>query len=508
MSVSKNLLTDICPIDYCTGCMACYNICPFDSIKMITNDEGFLYPQIDQKKCTNCQLCKKVCPSKLKKFGINDKMQKPEIYAAWSLNSEIRIKSSSGGVFFHLAEVILSQNGVVFGAGYDDSFHVIHKYINTIESYSSLQGSKYVQSFIGNTYQETLKYLQDGRDVLFSGTPCQIAGLKNFLLGKDVTHLYTVDLLCHGVPSPMVFDDFKRYLENKYNSSISNIIFKDKKTGWKEYSLYINFSDGSYDSKLIKESPFLNFFLSNLILRECCYQCQYACMQRQGDISLCDFWGYRPHSIDEYDDDRGISGIIVNSAKGKYMLQAIKKYIYFSSRSINELLVGQTVLSSPSPRPKNKDIFWKEYKEYGFSYVIEKYNTRPVDTSDAVKKMNKFKQNYQVLVEWFIKKQQNISITDYFHHKNYHKIAIYGMGELGIRLIDELEHTDIKVVFGIDKNCLSPYNGITIINSMSTFEDVDVIIVSVITAFDTIKKNLQYYTNCPIISLKDLIKSL
>lgn len=501
MSDLTNTLSDICPSNKCNGCMACYNICHFNAIQMVADDEGFLYPKINQQNCTNCHMCVNVCPSLSKEILKEEILENQEIYAAWSLNNEIREKSSSGGVFSHLAKYILSKGGVIFGAGYDNNFNVIHKYVDTEDDYLSLIGSKYVQSFIGNSYQIVLKYLVKERDVLFVGTPCQVAGLMHYLSDIDITHLYTVDLVCHGVSSPMVFNDFKNYMENKYNSPITNICFRDKQLGWKEFSLSMYFRNGNREYKKLKESPFLNFFLSNMILRESCYQCPYANLHRQGDITLCDFWGYHPHFIKEHDDDKGISGIIVNSLKGKKLLHNITKKLYITPRLKNELTNGQRMLHVPCCKPENRNLFWKDYKKYGFPYVIKKYHIESVEN----KTLNKFKQNYQILIEWLIKKQQNISITDYFIKNNYHRIAIYGMGELGLRTIDELYNTEIEIVYGIDKNNISPYNNIPIVPLTNKLEMVDAIIVSVITDFKLIKMELQYYITCPIISLKDII---
>lgn len=212
-------------INYCTGCHACYNICPKNAIKMVENSEGFLYPVIDKDKCINCNLCTKVCPL-FKKDKVEHKI--PETYACYNKDNNIIKNSSSGGIFYLLAENILKNNGVVFGAGFDEEHNVIHIKAETLEELSKLMGSKYVQSSIRDTYKETKKLLEEDRYVLFTGTPCQIQGLKLFL-NKDYDKLYLQDIICHGVPSPKMWKKYKDCLEKNIIQKLKKYLLEVKK---------------------------------------------------------------------------------------------------------------------------------------------------------------------------------------------------------------------------------------------------------------------------------------
>ena len=211
-------------IKFCNGCHTCYSLCPKQAIKMVADNEGFLNPQINNVLCINCGLCEKRCPV-LNQIIKDD--EKTFSYAVINNNEEIRLRSSSGGVFTTLAENVIKQNGIVFGAKFDSNFNVIHGYTDSIEGLSDFRGSKYVQSTIGDSFKDCKNFLEDGHQVLFTGTPCQIGGLKSFL-GKNYDNLLLVDIICHGVPSPLLWTEYKKYLEKKINSRIIKTDFRSK----------------------------------------------------------------------------------------------------------------------------------------------------------------------------------------------------------------------------------------------------------------------------------------
>ena len=326
----------------CCGCHACATVCAKHSITMQADEEGFLYPVVDKGTCVECGLCEKVCPI----INQNDSRKPLKVYAAKNQNEEVRKQSSSGGIFTLLAEAVIAENGVVFGARFDESWNVVHSWTDTIEDLDFFRGSKYVQSTIGSTYKEAREFLQQGRKVLFSGTPCQIAGLKRYLR-KEYENLLTVDVVCHGVPSPLVWrrylDDMRSSLSLKYNvvegthfsPIITDISFRDKKNGWKKYCFrlrYIVPSVNAASTSVVEEeyeflqpfteNDFMKGFLRNIYLRPSCYACSARSGKSGSDISIADFWGVQ-NFYPEFDDDKGIGLILINSDKGEEVYRGV-----------------------------------------------------------------------------------------------------------------------------------------------------------------------------------------
>lgn len=304
----------------CTGCSACYNICPKNAISMKEGKDGFIFPKIDNELCINCGLCLKSCPVENPKY-INK--PEPECYAMMA-SKDIRKVSSSGGAFTVLANWILDQGGVVCGAAFtEDFYNVEHIIINNKKDLAKLRGSKYVQSSIGTSYKKIKEYLIKNVPVLFTGTPCQVAGLKAFL-GKDYDKLYTFDIVCHGTPPAKLLKQFIQELEFKHKSKINYLSFRDKTVvGW-DVSTTIKFTDGNVINKKRNDSSYLNAFLKLLTLRECCGKCKFATLPRQGDVTLADFWDI--HRFDPSLDDRlGTSAILVNNSKGEILLKVLAK---------------------------------------------------------------------------------------------------------------------------------------------------------------------------------------
>jgi len=297
----------------CCGCGACAQICPKCCISMRADSEGFLYPYVDTENCIECGLCRQVCPV----LRQSERKKTPEIYAAYALNEEIREDSSSGGIFSLLANFVLEAHGVVFGAAFDDDFSVHHIKVESTADMHKLRGSKYLQSCIDNTYAEARSFLEAGRMVLFSGVGCQIAGLKAYLK-KDYTNLYTVDVLCHGVPSPKLWQHYLREQKNNYGAEIVQISFRKKNTGWKTYSEEQIFQSGEKYSRMHSEDSFIQCFLRDVCLRPSCYSCKFREGQSGADLTLGDAWGIQ-NWMPELDDDRGTSIVLVNSEKGRQM---------------------------------------------------------------------------------------------------------------------------------------------------------------------------------------------
>lgn len=315
----------------CCGCNSCVQRCPKSCITMHEDEEGFLYPEVDESKCIHCGLCENVCPVIYKAEG-----RKPiAVYAAKNRNEEIRRQSSSGGVFTALAEEVIKEGGVVFGVRFNENWEVVHGYTESLDGLSAFRGSKYVQSRVGDSFLQVESFLKSGRKVLFSGTPCQVAGLHRFLR-RRYENLLTVDFICHGVPSPGVWREYLKEetarqcggknsvlshpIVKEGDVLIENISFRDKRLGWKKYSFALTLSvpigHGEKNTVLLSESLnkniFLRGFLANLYLRPSCYACPAKSFKSESDLTIGDFWSIE-RVMPEVWDDKGVSVVFVNT---------------------------------------------------------------------------------------------------------------------------------------------------------------------------------------------------
>lgn len=366
----------------CCGCHACYNICPKRAIKMEEDEKGFKYPTIDPKKCIKCGLCKKVCPVLNNKESRNE----PTAYAAYNKDEAIRKQSSSGGIFTLLAEEILDRNGVVFGASFDKEFKVCHTYIESKDELLKFRGSKYVQSSIGDTYKKAKIFLENDKYVLFTGTPCQIEGLKSFL-NKDYEKLYTQDIICHGVPSPKVWEKYKEYRNKKDKNELKKVNFRNKDNGWKEYNM--DFEYNRFQYKINHNNDlYMKAFLRNTILRDSCYNCQFKKKNRISDITLADFWGIEK-VLPQMDDNKGTSLVIVNTEKGKELIEKIKSKIMFKQVNLEDAIKYNPSMVSSSTKDKNRDKFFQNIDNMEFDKLISKYTHHNNIVKKIIKKILK-----------------------------------------------------------------------------------------------------------------------
>lgn len=347
----------------CCGCTACKSICPKQAIAMIEDDRGFLYPKINQEKCINCGLCKKICFYQSGYKVLDDHLDKIETYAVKHKDLKIRMSSRSGGIFTALSDEVLNQNGVIYGVGYKNGFRVCYKRAETKEQRDEFRGSKYVQSEVGDIFKQVKADLDAGRKVLFSGTPCHVAGVAKFIKNKE--KLFLVDIVCHGTPSPKIFKDYISYLETKYNGKVEQFNFRDKSFGWNTCieTFVIN-------GKKYKQDIYATLFGSCLSLRESCYNCKFTNLNRPSDITIADCWGIEKNRPD-INDNKGVSLVIVNSKKGKILYNSIVSEVNQYSININDYL--QPRLCSPNKKNVKYDEFWQDYIQNGFDYVIKKY---------------------------------------------------------------------------------------------------------------------------------------
>lgn len=362
----------------CCGCHACTMVCVRHCITMQADQEGFLYPVVDKDICTNCGLCEKVCPI----INQNEQRKPLNVYAARNINEDIRYQSSSGGIFTILAEEVIKKGGVVFGARFNEHWNVVHDWTETIEGIADFRGSKYVQSTIGNTYREAKEFLQQDRYVLFSGTPCQIAGLKNFLR-KKYDKLLTIDIVCHGVPSPLVWniylDEIRDHLAISRLTMIKDISFRNKRNGWKNYGFHLRYtsseahenseSTAKEEKELLqssKQNVFMQGFLADLYLRPSCYACAVRSGKSHSDITIGDFWGIQKY-YPEFDDDKGIGLILINSEKGKFAYDI--SGIHHIETTYEQGLFGNPCLEHSSVQPNDRKIFWQKFPINKFESV-------------------------------------------------------------------------------------------------------------------------------------------
>ncbi|MCK5021074.1 MAG: Coenzyme F420 hydrogenase/dehydrogenase, beta subunit C-terminal domain [Candidatus Peribacteraceae bacterium] len=304
----------------CSGCFGCYNSCQFDAIEIKLNEHGFYMPRIDKNKCTECGNCQKYCPVITVQ---NDNSRDPKYYATKSNDIELQINSSSGGIFGELARDILGKGGVVFGAGWDTELNLFHKPIEKIDNLISIQGSKYIQSDMGKIYKDIILLAGKGKDILFCGTPCQVAALNTFFVGNAglKEKITTCDLVCHGVASTLVFNKYLENIEDFYKSKIKEVYFRSKKTGWADFSMKIKMTNGKTYQKSHKFDPFMSGFLNDIYLRDSCYECPFSKIPRFGDITLGDLWGASKEVYDHY----GVSIITVNNSNGQKKVDELVK---------------------------------------------------------------------------------------------------------------------------------------------------------------------------------------
>ena len=352
----------------CCGCTACVSSCPKGCIEMRNNEEGFAYPHRDLDKCIECGLCEKVCP-----FADSYQYQtktNPDVFAAY--DKENRTGSSSGGLFYTLAKYAIEQrHGWVFGAAFDDELQLKHIGVNTMSDLQKLRGSKYLQSAMGDTYSQIKALLKDGVFLFFVGTPCQVAGLRAFLKNKEYDNLLTADLVCHGVPPQSLFDEHVRYLEANNNAKLISYQFR-KMGGWGVCEI-ADFANPvkhktlpSYDL-----SPYLYSFMHSYTYRESCYECKFASMPRQGDITLADYWGVRIfYPLLDY--RKGVSLVLLNTDKAANVWDSVKQSTVFESSSLTNATKFNWNIEHASKRPAYRDEIFKKVKKEGYIAAIKR----------------------------------------------------------------------------------------------------------------------------------------
>lgn len=338
----------------CSGCHGCYSICPQKAIEMKPDAEGFLYPKINHDLCVECGLCRAVCPINQK--ATEAAVREKNAYAAINRNDSVRMSSSSGGIFSLLAQQTISRGGAVYGAAFDESFCLKHQRSET--SVTAMQTSKYVQSCVGDVFAQVEEDLKAHKEVLFTGTPCQIAGLSNYLSMKQINteQLCLVDLICHGVPSPLVWEQYLQSISS--GRTVNAVNFRDKSLSWSGFSLAVFYTDGTQYKALASEDIYMRGFFANLTLRPSCYACAQKTIDRASDLTLADCWGI-DNFLPEMNDGKGTSAIIVHSAKGKQFLQSIGSEMHVQEIPTEKVLRYNRAMQESAQVHPRRDLFFR-----------------------------------------------------------------------------------------------------------------------------------------------------
>lgn len=391
----------------CCGCSACEQACPKRCITLLPDEEGFWYPKVDHQSCIECHLCEKVCPV----INQQDERTPLEVYAAYNQEEQIRAKSSSGGIFTLVAENVIKSGGIVFGVRFDYNWNVVFSYTDSLEGLDSFRGSKYVQAELGNAFLEVEQFLKQGKTVLFTGTPCQIAGLRSYL-HHDYDNLLLMDLICEGVPSPKVW---KRYLTEEVSRlckevyhicendvAIKSISFRNKSAGWKQFAFALTLEDKQAKRDLApyinRDSAYLQAMFHYLDLRPICYECPFKSCKSHSDITIADYWGI--HALHpEMDDDKGTSMVYLNTLRGKTFFP-LDKTSYLKT-NYEEVFGINNIITSVRKHPHRDDFFTKVDKSKSIIKLLNHYTFPP--TKELVKKILEIllpKNNYQKLQRW------------------------------------------------------------------------------------------------------------
>ena len=348
-------MPNLAELNQCTGCTACAATCPTECIVMEADENGFRHPVVDTAACAACGLCEKSCPVVSPPAQC---LNLPTAYAAYSKEETMRLQSSSGGLFTEIARIVLAEGGIVYGAAYDEAFRVVHIPVETESALESLRGAKYSQSVLGDAFPKIKKTLESGHLVLFSGTPCQVSGLKAYLR-RDYEKLITMDFICHSVPSPIAWQEFIRFRgrQDASGDMPTAIQLRSKISGWSRYRYSNRFVYGNGTVKNIAsgESLYMKLFGANLISRESCFNCQFKGYSRCSDLTLGDFWGIW-NIAPEMDDDKGTSVVLCQSERGRTMLDAITDRIVLKQVSLEEVSQENWSILRSAPQNPNRQV--------------------------------------------------------------------------------------------------------------------------------------------------------
>lgn len=365
----------------CSGCSACSAICPKNCIEMKADNEGFLYPEVNNSECIDCGLCEKICPIL---NPVEEKEHSQKGFIVQNKNEQVRKESTSGGFFSVLAEYVINKNGVVFGVSYDEDFQVRHTYVDKVEDLKYFRNSKYVQSDVKNTFKEVLSFLKQNVLVLYSGTPCQIEGLRSYLK-KDYENLITVDISCHAVPSPLIWNKYLETVKKQYSKNVSNILFRDKSHyGYKYSTMSIKDKSGKeLCNSGVETNPMLRAFFSDICDRPACYDCSFKKRYRVSDFTMWDCFSV--YDFDKsMDDDKGTTRVLIQSEKGVEIFDQIKDKMTICEVDADRLVKGVKEIFESVKLNPNRDKFFEEATVLSGEDLFKKWF--PVNYKTQIKK--------------------------------------------------------------------------------------------------------------------------
>lgn len=350
----------------CCGCYACENVCSVGAITFVNDEEGFWYPRVDKELCIQCGKCVKVCPC----VTIPKVLPVKETYACYAKDKHELMTSSSGGAFAVLAREVLRKDGYVCGAAFDDDFSVAHKVIHSEDQLNELKGTKYVQSKIGTVYSEIKTLLDQNNLILFSGTPCQVAGLKSFL-NRDYEKLINIDLICHGVPSPQVWQDYLNEISEGKN--LTGVSFRNKENGISSPTMSFVFDDGTAIKTNVADNPYYKGFINNCFLRPSCFECKFKGLKRCSDITIGDFWAVKEY-YPEFAGEYGNSAVIIRTEKVQKLFASVQNSLNAISVQEKVLSVWNECLLKPTKRNEKREMFYERKKEYSLIPLLDLLN--------------------------------------------------------------------------------------------------------------------------------------
>ncbi len=374
----------LCEIDLCTGCTACASVCPYGCIAMKPDSEGFLRPAVDEKRCMDCGLCSRACPV----LSAPDKHGMPKAFAAKNRNETVRAVSTSGGVFTLLAQQVLEEGGAVIGAAFDADFKVEHQIIEQSALLPRLRGAKYAQSDVRGIFPRTKELLEQGRRVLFSGTPCQTAGLRSFL-GRDYDGLILVDLVCHGVPSPAVWERYISWRSTRSGEGLRpiSVSLHSKETGWSTYSVDIRWPYGKSYLASSREDPYIRAFAGDLCLRPACHRCSCKGLTRTADFTLGDYWGVWDQ-VPAMSDNKGTSIVLIHSEKGQALWDNITHALVVQPVDARRCMEqNPAALQSAGRKEEDRTLFLHRYDTEDFAELVDELLPRPSAAADLAQRM-------------------------------------------------------------------------------------------------------------------------
>lgn len=360
----------------CSSCAACVNVCTRQAITMELNGEGFYRPVVDSEKCVQCGACEKVCPWLNDIANPNTSAEKPRTVAAFAKDDSVRMASSSGGIFSVLAEKVLADGGVVAGVAQLDKARFGHVIVGNEAELQKLQGSKYVQANPGLVYKSVRSFLREGRMVLFSGTPCQVAALYSVLGKTQYENLYTVDIVCHGTPSVKVWEKYVKELESKTGSKLEKCSFRNKDAGWGNYSLAYKFENGIETLIPHAQDDFMRLFLQRICQNESCVDCRYRKLPRIADITLGDFWGISNYHC-EMNDNKGTSVVLLNTTHGMDLFNSVADQVKYCESTVENAIAGNPCIVRSSIQHPRRAEFFAELDQFPLSVLIRKFCPYP-----------------------------------------------------------------------------------------------------------------------------------